>query len=272
MDCYLKQNHIILIVIHSTKKENFWFALLKMSQELDLQDVKYVDLITSILIYGYIRESQATFDLSYNVPELIFNICLLFYFEREYWDKHGENIVINTSNTSNDTALLKASKHKWKSAYGKASIDLTSNNTIFKWTVRLDSSKCAWYLAVIGIITDTNSQERFAITMTKSAKYYYIRTGLWGGYKNNICSHECGGKPDYNKMICQQPNIYDITITVNSKQRSVRFECEKDNNAVDLECKNIDCDGKYHLFISMYNPSVSMQIIQFKQELMMDQK
>ena len=242
---------------------------LGLSMSLDLKDIKYVDSITHLIVYGYIRDTEKILDLSYDVPELISTICLLFYFQREYWEICGESLKIS-SKTSDDDTVTKSGKDTWRTAYGKYQVDLSEPDLIYEWIIKSDSTQCmTWYLAAIGITTNVSDGKGYGAS-GKHGTYYQIRIGGWTFGKklrrnDNVAKDaEFNGNHRSEDTILSETGNHNITIRVNTKERSIRFECDQIKNR-DLLLENINTSKKYHLFTSAYRCGHMFQIIQFQQ-------
>ena len=101
-----------------------------MASGFDLADVKQIDKRTIYLVSGFIHQSQELLpskNVYYNIPELIVQICLIFYHIKEHWDekwcKSNFNIDGNiisakkecyTYRTAFLTQIVSNGFHHWK--------------------------------------------------------------------------------------------------------------------------------------------------------------
>ena len=55
---------------------------------------KYANHKTVLSIFGYLRRISNRLEGT----EAVFNLCVSYYFERDFFTKHGENIVVDDPN------------------------------------------------------------------------------------------------------------------------------------------------------------------------------
>ena len=101
--------------------------------------------------------------------------------------------------------------------------------------------------------------------------YYVLRIGWWLNGVSKVYSSlndkaamiedKCE-----DEQFCPGENSYDLKISVNTKEKVIRFGCDKK----ELSIKNIDIDQQYHLFVSIYTESYSFRIVQFESHAISD--
>ena len=109
-----------------------------------LQDVKYVDDRSQKLLCGYLRNiynDHAANDDEHIIPDLVLNICLLFYFRREHfsaivnWKKDQKNFML-----SNDNMTVSLVDGCAGNVYGEVKIDSMSE-IVCKWSIKVENQK-----------------------------------------------------------------------------------------------------------------------------------
>ena len=68
-----------------------------MSQQ-NIVDIKNVDDITKKIVFGYIARCQKILPKNntyYNIPSLVSHICILYYWNPEFWSVYGNGIIVN---------------------------------------------------------------------------------------------------------------------------------------------------------------------------------
>lgn len=98
---------------------------------LSLKTVQKVDNRTKLLIYGFNRNCRKSLPEDnpyYDIPDIINNICILFYWIKEFFNLHDAGIEI----LENGSLANKISVHSgWSTVYG----DLVLNKPICKNTM-----------------------------------------------------------------------------------------------------------------------------------------
>ena len=128
---------------------------------LRLQDVKYVDARSQRLLCGYLRNiyNDATNNNEHIIPDLVLNICLLFYFQREYFSvivngwKGRENFKL--SNNDMTASLVDGC---YGNLYGNIKIDSLSE-AVYKWTIKVENDKKKEMAPELGLTTQETTDE-----------------------------------------------------------------------------------------------------------------
>ena len=96
-----------------------------------------VDERTENLVYGFVHELETLYKLTSNIPKAIIRLCVLFYFQTEYFEKAGNKMII--SGDKNDIIFKTA--RTWNCyAFGVNWID-SNKQDIIKWTVKITKNK-----------------------------------------------------------------------------------------------------------------------------------
>ena len=99
---------------------------------VDLKRLKKIKQEDKDLIYGYIRECEIL--LQKEIPSDIFQICALFWWTFEQFDKYGDNMKLLTSKSINDTVQM-SSDIAANTAYGIYIADL-KYDFIYEWIIK----------------------------------------------------------------------------------------------------------------------------------------
>ena len=65
---------------------------------LDFEQIKQATKKEKLIISGYIRRCKSMLPKNnsyYNIPELVYFICIAFYRDIEYFTKYGDDVKIN---------------------------------------------------------------------------------------------------------------------------------------------------------------------------------
>ena len=71
-----------------------------MSQSFNITHAKKADNATKLLIFGYVRTTNVNHKISNNIPDLISFVILLYFMEKEYFDKAGKGYHISEDKSS----------------------------------------------------------------------------------------------------------------------------------------------------------------------------
>ena len=107
-----------------------------------LQDVKYVDDKSQKLLGGYLRNIYGDkAEKDHIIPDLVLNICLLFYFRREHFAVivNGWKGKVNFT-LSNDDKTASLVNGCYGNVYGNIKIDSLSE-AVYKWTIKVENKK-----------------------------------------------------------------------------------------------------------------------------------
>ena len=96
-------------------------------------NIKKVDDITKNAVYGFMRRCQKLLPCDnpyYNIPLLIKNICINYYWISEYFTSHGSNFRLN------DKKNMVTNTGGWlDTAYGNIEID--SKPILYEWYFKI---------------------------------------------------------------------------------------------------------------------------------------
>ena len=90
-----------------------------------------VDNKTDYLINGYIHDIENKYKLSTNIALSIIQICILFYYQFEYFSKCGKDLVIKGE--QKNTIKKIQNDYSWRNAaYGTKWIESTSSSIVME--------------------------------------------------------------------------------------------------------------------------------------------
>ena len=131
---------------------------------LRLSDIKYVDDKSQKLLNGYLKNIYDT-KQDHIIPELVLNICLLFYYQREHFgtiEEGGSGLTPSNFTVSQDKRTVLLNDGGWGTLLGNVKIDSMSD-IICRWNLRLRKQEhCSKdyteyiYLGITGDSTRTN--------------------------------------------------------------------------------------------------------------------
>eukprot|EP01084_Bolivina_argentea_P226777 383021_1 len=94
--------------------------------------IKNVDQTTQHIVSGFIRSTEMLFTRNLNIPPEIALMCLLYYYNPEYFTVHGSNMILKHNGQTVESNYY-SSKNKFEStAYGNLEINAK------------DYIKCIW--------------------------------------------------------------------------------------------------------------------------------
>ena len=243
-----------------------------MAERSKFMRLSNVDDKTKKIVFGFIRNSQNYFPQNnsyYNIPDLVIQICLLYYLMNDKFDKKciGESMKLNekeqtitmeneTSNSAFLTNIIDHGIHHWRFKIKQcAKLRGSENNWGGEWYTTLGIWK----------VKSDDNEEKLPINTYFSEKYKGSRSY---GFAYNIGEllDIDGGLPkdsgnstddkfkygikcttnDIIDMICDLEK-YELRFNINTKKYGKAFDIEK--------CK-------YRAVINLYTQSDSITLIQ----------
>eukprot|EP01084_Bolivina_argentea_P070957 129041_1 len=99
--------------------------------------IKTVDSKTQSIVYGFIQRIEAMLHRTMIIPFEIVSICLLYYFNPEYFTIHGKNITLLDKNQAIKGGKSSAGINLFGTAYGNVEIN-TNNLVNCIWTFEIN--------------------------------------------------------------------------------------------------------------------------------------
>ena len=209
-------------------------------------------------VYGWIRQADEQLNSSQQMPLMICNICILYYFDQDIFDTRAYGVG-RSKDYKYIAALNKAQYWGGKcNAFGLTEIDSMSDNK-YRWDINLEqiNHKC-----VVGIISTKNTQNSKAILNVN-----YKIWDVWE--KNTLRSYDWiayGGKFEN-----QSNGISDKTVSMHLdlKEKTIRWKGDNANmhSKEIVYDKEIETgpDIKYRLAVTMYAKYDCFKIENFTQ-------
>ena len=180
--------------------------------------LKYVDERTKLIIFGYIHTIEARFlSNDQQIPIDIKNLCLLYYFQPEHWEKCGNRMQISSTGAHRfNDVLTQRGAGCWYCAYGRAIINPKVNpNMIFKWTLRYTKSQGTTSSISVGIISNNchYPTEGAYCFMGKDYEYYAWETA-WTCTRGKVSEKD---KRNYGTRTKIGENMIMIELDIKNK-------------------------------------------------------
>eukprot|EP01084_Bolivina_argentea_P220808 374135_1 len=218
---------------------------------MSVTNVKNVDEWTKYTVLGYIRRLQHL--LNTNIPNDVINVCILYYFVSEYFEKCGQNTIASSKINKNDYICMNHSGG-WNTSYGSIIIDGNKSiHSVYRWTFQIYNHAQGGTL--IGISNSQFSKINTDMTGSKKASDCYYAFFPKLGTK---CSHEY--MSDEYGMACYS-NCIKVVMILNCKKKKLKYYVDGKYQGVAF--RNINFEYKYRLAISISGLLKSVQIIDF---------
>eukprot|EP01084_Bolivina_argentea_P171462 297059_1 len=223
-----------------------------------LKDIKYIPKSTKYLVLGYNKHIEQI--LGSNIPILINSLCILYYFESDYFEIAGSGITISED---------KKSITKTKSTYARAYDNTTYLCMIIPstqcieciWTLKIQSSTGTIYSMInIGITSNNEIDKNFTAWRhddNYSSYSHYAYNG-YAGYKSSN-----NGISSYGKSFGSGDTI-DVHLDLSKKQ----LIFYKNGISQGVAYNNIatNNDIKYKLAVSIHALNHSVTLTKFKKK------
>ena len=226
---------------------------------LNLQNIKHIDVKSRVLMNGYLRslfkESEKD-DII--IPDLVLHICLLFYYQREYFSFiiNGHTRISQNFVSSDDKKTMSLVDNCYGTVYGDIKIDSLSE-VICRWDIRvrgetLRKTQDLVKYMIIGISGDEPKDE------FKNWRHSYNilqlpNTFACGGQildaRNIYGAKECVIQKAVPELTWNDGDIVGIKLDL--KQRNIEYFVNDENIAITHKNLPIGKDIKYRLGIIM---------------------
>ena len=225
-----------------------------------LQDIKYVDDKSNKLLCGYLRniygDHPQNHDAEHIIPDLVLNICLLFYFQREYFAKivNGwkvkENFIL-----SNDHMTADLVDGCYGNVYGNIKIDSLSE-TVCKWTIKVENKKTQHLSRYIelGVSGDEPTDKHFYGSNAPRNVFMCSGTGYAYG--------ECAVKGEHSDLKWKHGDFVNIKLDL--KNKTIEYFINDKSVGIIYEDIHVGVDIKYRLVIYMNHNGGSVTIGNFE--------
>ena len=222
-----------------------------MSTQTKLKRLKSIDDKTKHLVAGHnrrINKKLGSCNLFQNIPIMIDSLCILYYFEIDYFaiiPTVGIELSNNKQSIINTIGGYR---------YGGAGSVIVSSTEKFngKWSVRID--ECASGRVTIGL----SSSIKYQIEPVHYARDPHYAYNGYKGYKWST-----SGCTAYGKQL-RTNDILDIHLIIDGDNQQVMFYKNKENLGVAFDEIETGHDIKYRLAVSICTKGDKVSIIDFK--------
>mmetsp|Transcript_51885 Transcript_51885/g.85907 ORF Transcript_51885/g.85907 Transcript_51885/m.85907 type:complete len:251 (+) Transcript_51885:34-786(+) len=248
-----------------------------MQQFARLQDIKYVDEHSQILVYGFLRALALRLNTSpHMVPQLIANLCSIYYYQASFFA-----LTISGSNEealrySDDKRHASIVETCWGSCFGNVLIPSTSH-IVCKWHIRVGVSNEAGHKIsyanelVLGLVGKTSDKflDVFDLEFPTLTFVGNGRGKVWGNTKKSKEGYTA--RHDLDKSYASEPKLQwkaddVIGIKLDLQKNCVAFDV---NNGPEITThiigeKSVASDIFYRLVISMNYDNQCVDLIGFQ--------
>ena len=230
---------------------------------LNLKEIQNIDHRTRMLIHGFNNEARKLFPQDipyYNIPSIVNHICLLFYWQNEYFGIFDDKYVNLSDDGMKVTAL---SGGHWITIYGNMIFDNKSfPNTIIEY--EMATSANSNYLGAIGIVSAGKEQEKtdaliWDATESKHNKAYTLHLSPYG---NMYQIGNATMKKNFDGAYTEYEDGDKISMIVNISDKSVTFSSIATGAQIGSYL-DIDFSIKYRMAISI-DPKNSVELLDVK--------
>ena len=241
--------------------------------------LKYVsdDRESIALLSGYLRKIASSIP-----PQIIIDLCLIYYAVIEYFFKCGDSMAISSKKSKNDYVYKVGDVSCGdNTVYGAYIIDgRATPNTIFKWKFHIHSVD---QLTSIGIESSTNFRNLntgFTYPRHDKPKIFYY---AYGPCINSLQSRieTSGGlraNPSYSSLNPYQQTDLVISMELNCKEKTLSYIVDGDNLGIAFD--NVELiNRKYRWVISLslgtlkyshdtgFNNAFFVQLLDFQMQI-----
>ena len=227
-----------------------------------LSDIKYVDTKSHELVCGYLRNIYDESEREEHItPELVLNICLLFYFQREQFEVmiDGHSYKRPTFILSNNKRTASLQRGCYGSLYGNVKIDSLSES-ICRWDVTLECSESPLddltYFIDLGISGDEPDDEYLNVDIglpnnTFMCRGYHEDSDDDQGFQdgNVFGSKECVKRDVMDTLIWKPGHVVGIKLDL--KERNIEYFINDESKGITHQNIPIGEDIKYRLAVTM---------------------
>eukprot|EP01084_Bolivina_argentea_P309767 535859_1 len=242
---------------------------------MSLDRLKYVDIITNKIIYGYIHIIETQLFTSNCVPVEVINLCIFYYYiviERFNKNLCGKDIQISSVTDEDDNEInMKIVTHngvQWSSVCGCTVIDsVIYPHSIFEWTLKLHVSHDD-ILCTVGIIEVNEDSNKwmdtycFCSQFKHYGNYFY---GLGRGYK--LETHDSKSKVNQKQIAggyFLPASDHTMKMILDTENKTLQYVINQSIGYKPIKSfKNIDLNAKYLFAISVNRKDTKIEIMDF---------
>ena len=176
------------------------------------RSLNMVDKRTKCIVYGYINQIERLFQFSTNIPISIIQICILFYFEKECFEKSSDFIKIYGDQQE---LITKIKSNGWSCvAFGSKWIESNRLN-IIKWTVKIIETVDGNGI-IVGIVSNDDVDMNRTIYNNKASfpAYFFV-------HATDVCIEGKWKPGKYQKQYGAKGSV--LTMELNLKKQQLIF-------------------------------------------------
>ena len=206
---------------------------------------------------GYIRNAQKLIQ-SYPIPMDISYLCLLYFYEYDYFFKCGDSMDINeTGDTVNVIFDGEAT------CYGKIDISNRNESIIYEWKfkiLRFDHQFAEWIMC-IGI--DASNREHCNDFFCKNfhKEFQYCKA------LENDGTIRSNGEYFVMDQECPYFEGDTITMVLDPKQEKLKYFKNDEDECIVIVNVEFEQDTKYNMAVFAGDEGVSIQLIEFNKRI-----
>ena len=210
------------------------------------------------LVNGYIRDQQNKLLLGQNIPSVIMYICILYYYDGEYFTQSNEDLSI--SKDKRTVTKIKNNLYRpWKNrAIGNIWVGSMSNK-IVKWKFIINRTTGGLNTIFVALISvDTHLDNEFFAYPILDAPIYSIGNGY------TVCAYDGrhANQVDIGPLFVVG---YQFSIILNTKDSTICYEF--DDDITTRKCIFADIvraeSVRYKIAVCLKSLNASMSLIEF---------
>ena len=224
---------------------------------------RFADQRTKDIVFGFIKQSQNLFNknsIYHNIPSLVHNLCLNYFWISEYFTLHGSDITLNK-----DKNIAKVNKENSNgTVYGNVDIDI---NALVKYE---------W-------IFETSGFEEICIGIDSSNKQYpdkdytdpVINKFNFYAYYNGGNKFFCGSDRTGTKYgdSWEDDQKYIIKMILNVPNKTLEYYVDNESEGIAFD--NIDFNDKEYnmaVYTNRSDKESVVQLLDFKMLSLIERK
>ena len=238
-----------------------------MSTKFDV--IKKVDQRTKSIINGFMKEAQSLLPFQdnsyYNIPDLVFMITILYYFNPEYFSVHGRNMELNENKD------IMGSHGGRNTVYGNIVITKKDRGK-FIWTFKLIEPK-ENVIMTIGIDSSNKAfvNDRFYCSGYGHVFYGYQSYSEFDTGSLMMRSSEVEKQSwkdtdqGYEYGVIYSDTESQVKMELNMDDKTLKYYVNGKDQGIAFQNICFENDEKYSMCISLDEP-MSVRLLDFKHE------
>ena len=240
-------SNMIAVIIEQYLFDTLVFAshFFRPTMSFNFEHIKTMNQTSKCIVFGYIHESQAISPSNnpyFNIPPLVSYWCLLYYYQREYFQTHSKEITLNES--KDIATVIENPLFGNKMIFGITTLDMYSKYMYI------------WQFKIIHVATHWGRTIQIGICKNDDDHLY--------------CAYESDGLKKCDAMLFSQsygrrfePND-TIRMEVNTKHYTIEFYKNDVSQGIAQKDIKFTAKTKYRMAILMPELGNSVQIMDYK--------